>query len=275
MRKVVERVGTPRSFGRKAWVPLWGASVLLVGAVVLAGTAQAVPIDYGSRVGTSVRYDEIREDSPTDAPPLYGAPTIIGDLLDFNPPSFGSSSSGAAGVDVTDGTLSFDIHALQGNFIDAISIHESGDFTLTGTGGVNTMAAVQANIFIDIIEIDGHAPTQALNVIGSMAFAPSNGDWNLRDDGPGPIVSGTWTGSFSLDVNAFLAERGEPFVGGVTGARFAMDNLLMTLSELGTSATVGKKDVDVLGITVIPEPASGGLLGLGLLGLALRRSRRH
>jgi len=249
--------------------------VLLAAGLLLSAAAGAVPIDYGSRVGTTVRYDGIREDSPTDAPPLYGAPTIVGDLLDFNPPSFSSSSSGPGGVDVTDGTLSFDIQALQGRFISAISVHESGDFTLTGNGGVGTMAAIQAHIFIDIIEIDGHAPTQALNAVGSMTFSPSDGNWNLQDDGPGPIVSGTWTGSFSLDVNEFLIERGEPFVGGVTGARFEMDNLLMTLSEFGTSATVGKKDVDILGVTVIPEPASGGLLGLGLLGLAFHRNRRR
>ena len=43
-------------------------------------------INYGSHMGTHVTYVNVTEDSGEDEPlPLFGAPTVTGNSIDFNP----------------------------------------------------------------------------------------------------------------------------------------------------------------------------------------------
>jgi len=238
--------------------------------------AWAAPIDYGDFLGTSVRYLAVTEDSATDPPPLFNAPVLVGDGLDFNP-TFGSSSSGAGASDDTNGTLTFGIEALPGSVIDRVAIGESGDFTLTGFGGAGTGASVHADVTLEIDAVDGAAPAFGLSTTEALVFSPSNGDWNLLDDGPGPLVSGTWTGFLEIDVTQMLSDAGLSYVEGVTRVTLQLDNRLHTQSESGTAAVIGKKDFDGLSFTVIPEPSSWVLCGLGLsvLGGWRRRPRER
>jgi PEP-CTERM motif len=245
-------------------------TTLSVAALLTSATpAVAVQINYGDFVGTTVNFLQVTEDSGTDPTPLYGSPTVSGDALDFNPVSFNSFASGAGGVDITDGTLTLMMTSQSGNFIDQIQFDEAGDFTLTGFAG-NAFAAVTANFFLDIQEVDGVGITP-INIATAMTFTPSNGDFDLLNDGPGPLVNGSWSGMLLIDITQALIDNNIPFVNGATKVSVTFDNTLTALSDDGTSAFIAKKDVGGVGITVVPEPASLGLLALGALATLGRR----
>jgi hypothetical protein len=249
------------------------AGALLAALTVAGGIspARAASINYGTFVGTTVQYVDVTEDSTTDATPLYLAPTSSGDSLDFNP-IFASSSSGAGGSDETDGVLTMMIEALGANVIEKVMITEAGDFSLSGfSGGTGTSASVTAGVTVTIEAVDGSAITP-FDVLTSLVFAPSDGDWDLLNDGPGPDVSGVWTGTGMVDLTQALIDEGQPFSFGVTKVSFKMDNMLDTASETGTSADIAKKDIDGLSLTVLPEPAPLALLLLLAPLLPLRRS---
>jgi hypothetical protein len=250
----------------------------LVAAGLLALPAHAVPIMYPDQVGATVAYVGITEDSTTDPTPLFGAPTLSGDALDFNPVSFGSTSTGLGGVDTTDGTLSMGINALSGNLIEEIQFRERGDFRLIGTGGAGTFAAVTMKVFVDVIEIDGKEVNIDLGPGGTndawnMVFMPSDGDWDLSNDGPGPLVDGDWSGALDIDVTQALIDLG--YGGFATKVKINLDNALITLSEEGTTSFIKKKDVDGLTITVVPEPSTLLLMATGCLFLARGCFRRR
>jgi len=250
-------------------------SAALVSACALFACCQAIqaaPINYGDFAGDTVMYLGVTEDSGTDPVPLYGAPNVFGNTLDFNPVSFNSTASGAGGVDITDGTLALMMTSKPGHFIDMIKFDEAGDVTLAGFGGAGTFASVVANFNIEIQEVDG-AGIGSILIQASMVFTPSNGDYDqAADGGGGPAFNTAWSGLLMVDIEQALINNNIPFVNGATKISVVLDNTLTATSEAGTSVFIGKKDIGGVGITVIPEPATLGLLTLGgacLLG------RRH
>ncbi len=248
---------------------IFGASAFIGIGLLAAANAQAVPVNYGDFIGTTVKFTSVTEDSATDPVPLFGAPTISGDALDFNPTNFVSSSSGGA-FDSTIAVLNFTIEALPGNYVEEIKFYEAGDYTIFGAGGIGTSATVSAPVFINVVEIDGVA-VAPINFNANMVFTPSNGDYNLADDGAGFGV--IWTGILDVDVDALLTGANVPFVNGATEVKVILNNILATTSENGSSAEIQKKDVQGFGITVVPEPASALLLAALGLPLATRRKR--
>ena len=242
------------------------AAVLLL----LPLSAAAAPINYGNFVGTTVTYVQVTEDSITDPSPLFGAPTISGNLLDFNPVGFGSTSTGGA-ADVTDGQLLFEVWASPGNFVDTIQFSEAGDYTLFGSGTTATAASVALAGQVEIIEIDGVAVGgPGLDFSFNGVFSPSGGSYDLVND---PGVGVNWSGDVDVDIDQYLIDQGIDFVNGATKVRINLDNILVTSSEAGTTSIIQKKDFDGFSITVVPEPSTAATLGLGLLWLARRRRR--
>lgn len=236
-----------------------------------ASAALAAPINYGDFDGNTVMYLDVTEDSGTDTPPLFGAPSISADTLDFNPVSFNSSSTGAGGVDITDGTLTFMVMAKSGYFVEQLLFTEAGDVTLAGFGNDGTFASVTAEYIIEIVEVDNVA-INPIQFQASMTFTPSNGDYGLQTDGGGgPTYSGAWSGSLVTDIHAALINSQLPFSLGATKVNVTLDNTLTTLSQDGTSSFIAKKDTDGVTITEFPEPASAALLGLGAMALLPRR----
>jgi hypothetical protein len=235
-------------------------------AFLFAGAALATPINYGNFNGATVMYLNVTEDSTTDPGPLFGAPTVSVDSLQFNPASFGSFAANGA-VDITDGTLTTMIMARPGNFITDINISEQGDYSLIGfTGNAATSARVALAAYITVTEVNGTPVTPFTGTINGT-FNPLSGVYSLAN--PGFTTLAQWNGGFSFDVDALVASRG--LSGSATKVTLTFNNTLVTTSETNTNAFIKKKEIGGVVVTV-PTPGSLALLGLGGL-VALRRKR--
>jgi hypothetical protein len=267
--------------------------LVLAGVVWIAATparALAVQVNYGTHAGTHVNYVNVTEDTAGPLP-LFGAPIVSGDSIDFNPTGFIASSTNI-GSDTTDSNLVFGVTAKSGSRIRSIILAEAGDTTLGGNvsaGSMGTASAVFAGGVLDIHEVD-FVGINHISVPFSLTFTPSGGTFFLgTDGGGGPIFSTMWTGSVALDIEAILIANGFTIPrgpldadGGATRISIDMDNTLQAVSELGTSATIGKKDFGVLahvanvphepgGGPEVPEPAA--LAVFATLAWTLRRDR--
>jgi hypothetical protein len=244
--------------------------------VAVGGPALAVTIDYGSHVGATVTYVGVSE-SNSGMLPLYGAPVVTGDSLDFNPLGFDASSADG-GSEITDGNLGLMVVAQAGSRIESIRLGELGDTTLAGNvapGSMATATAVFASGVLDIHEVD-FAGINHISVPFSLTFSPSGGTFFLgTDGGGGPIFNTQFSGSVTLDIEAILIANAIVFTGGATKVSLNLDNTLTAVSETGTSALIAKKDFGLVTTTIaVPEPASLVLAGLAFAALARRRHRR-
>jgi len=250
------------------------AIVLGAGALLLAASVRAAPINYGNFNGTNVMFLGVTEDSSTDPPPLFGPPTPSNDSLSFNPVSFGASATGggATSVDITDGTLKSTLMTSGIKRIHKVTWNESGDYTIAGgVGTTATGVSVGAAVFLQVIELDG-VGVAPINLNGNLLFTPSGGTYDFVNDPHGP--ASPWSGTLTMDIDALLAAQSPPIVGQATKILLTMDNTLVATSENGTAATIKKKTsngVTIIVDTDVPEPASMALVALGGVALLVRR----
>ena len=240
---------------------------LVVGWLSKSPQAEAA-INYGDFAGDTVMYTDVTEESLTDTLPLYGAPTISGNTLDFNPVGLGASASGGS-FDFTDGQLNFGIQALGGNAIPAIHFSENGDFDLGGVGTAATVVNVAATFFIDVVAVDG-VPLSIPQLTATMSFVPGGGTMTLPAY---PGIGQIWNGALGINVNQWLTDNGVSFVTGATEIKVNLDNKLAAFSEDGSVAFIAKKDFKGIGITVpeVPEPS---VFAIALVGAGLCLARR-
>jgi hypothetical protein len=263
-------------------------------ALVLAMVAQSsfgAQINYGTHMGTHVTYVNVTEDSGADEPlPLFGAPTVTGNSIDFNPLGFDAASTNG-GSDITDSNLVFMVTAKSGSRIESITLLESGDTTMAGNvapGTMGTATAAFASGVLDIHEVD-FTGINHISVPFSMTFNPSGGTYFLgTDGGGGPLFNTQWNGSVTIPVEDILIANG--FVippgavdpdGGATKISINLDNVLVAVSQPGTSALISKKDFGGISVRVnvpgepggdmeiqpIPEPATFVLAGFAAIGV--------
>ena len=253
--------------------------------LALSGSsALAAPINYGDFMGNTVIYQMVTEDSNSgDTPPLFGAPTVSGNSIDFDPVGFGASTTGG-GIDMTDGNLSFMVKAKPGNSLQNIQIAEFGDTTLSGFGTDTTFSSVTMNGILNISEVDFVGINSIAIPISITNFSPSGGMYGLgTDGGGGPLFNAIWSGSTLIDlttgnptVAAAFAARGVVPTLGVTKISVNFDNTLTAISQVGTSALIAKKDTNGIIVTTnVPEPASMAMVAVGLLfGMSCKRRTR-
>jgi hypothetical protein len=223
--------------------------------------------DFSSPTGT-VAFNNV-----ADLNGLYGAPTVSVNTLDFNPTLFELDCSSSAtncdpSVSVAD-TLTFDIEANSGFFIEEILLTEAGD-TLVNDFNQPTASAFTSlvgNVFVDVYELDS-SPANGINGNAQMVFTPGD-TFNTAVDGN---VSLIWTGELLLNIDDLIT--GSSQTGKATGVTISLENILTGFAENNAVAQIEKKDADGLAITVIPEPGTALLLALGLAGLSLAGHRR-
>jgi hypothetical protein len=238
-------------------------------------SAIAVPINYGSHVGTTVTYVNVTEDTTTSDPtPLFGAPVVSGNSIDFNPVGFDAQTMGAGGNDVTGARLTFTLQAHPGRAVNNISFSEAGDTTLAGAGTDATGTSVTASGTITISAVDGAAITPLVRPI-ALTFSPSGGTYGLgTDGGGGPIFFSQWTGSLVVNIGQILTQAGVPFTFGASTASIDLVNTLTATSQAGTVSGINKQDFGGISITVnIPEPATAILVVFAMAAAALMRRR--
>lgn len=169
---------------------------------------------------------------------------------------------------MVDDTLTITIQANSGSYIDDVLLTEAGDTTLFGEAFAATV--VSASVFVDIFEIDGVAVNN-INGNAAMIFT-RDGEFESNDEGYGTHI---WTGSLLIDLDAIIAGAPGGVVGRATRIQLNLDNTLIAYAASGATSRIEKKDIDGLAITIVPEPTTAVLMGLGLVGLAaIRRGER-
>jgi hypothetical protein len=220
-------------------------------SLVLLPSLSADVVNYGNFVGANVNFIGVSESSSSigngagQVSALFGAPTVMANMLIFNPTQFEANQQGT-GIDLTDGQLSMTIVGQAGFQITGVIVDEFGDYTIAtpfagGAGFVNA----SANAF---------ATTNAGTFTGGFAFSVNN---NV----PPGVFNIPWIGGMSFGPS-----------GSVT---FTMDNTLVAAAQTATDASfIKKKGVKITVVTsVIPEPASA-VFGLALLAGCLVYRKR-
>jgi hypothetical protein len=254
-----------KMFRRASWF------VALLATLTVAQAAKAV-VNYGNFVGPNVMYLNVTED-PTKVPgptpvSLFGAPTLNGNTLDFNPAGFKAESSNG-GFAFTDSLLTTTLMTTNANeYITQLWISEFGSYSLLG----GTPAGTKAGVSIDSIQAKvthiNNVPVGGGGIIlpktityTNGGLAPSTtafGGIQFSSTG-GNLIGQPWSANVSFNLAA---------VPGATKIDLVLDNALFATSEQGSFAFIDKKDFQIFN-TVVPEPGTI-LLGLaGGLGLVL------
>lgn len=242
-------------------------TLLLISATTLLFTSSAQAAFYGNYAGNTVVFESVQDQNG-----LFGAPTASGDTLDFSPNAFEAECSASPGCPPTpvtvDDTLTITIQANSGSFIDDIVLRESGDTSLQSFVSALAASVVTATVFVDIFEIDGISVN---NINGNVAMTfTQDGQYESSDEGYGTHI---WEGSLTIDLDAMIAAAGGS--GRATRVQINLDNTLTAFAAAGATSRIEKKDVDGLAITVVPEPGTALLFGLGLAGLATIRKEER
>ncbi len=234
--------------------------LVFTAAALLAcvGVAQAASLPHpGPVVVQDGVYDNVVETSITDPLPMFGAPSAgVDNVMTFPMPSFIATASNNAS-DLSAGALEFTFDADPGKLISTVSIFESGGYGITGGAGgsVSVAGALTVRYFDDLTQ-QFVTLADPIHIVVSPGGLPGGA---FPVDGTG---TGTWLGAALIDLADLGIQTSSVIV--------AMDNTLAASALAGGTATISKDELTV-NTTIIPEPASLVLMGLGL-AMVVKRS---
>ncbi|TWU30327.1 PEP-CTERM sorting domain-containing protein [Bythopirellula polymerisocia] len=251
------------------------ASATLFSALCCTATLAQAAIMYGDFSDTppgAVMYLDVTESSFSKPvpPPLYGPPSITGNVLDFDPTGFGVSSSGGASG-LIDGQLNYTIMALPGAGLTGFSIVESGDFSFSGVNpSPGTFVSASAGATVSILAVDSITLPNPIPVFASDIFVT---DYPTTGGAPSTGLL-PWSLVTFVDLGAAIPF---PFDFGATKVEVAINNQLSSATTPGNQAAIAKKDFKLVPVgdlipDNVPEPSSLALVCLiGLFSTARRR----
>jgi hypothetical protein len=213
--------------------------------------ARAGSVNYGDLLGGfagAVDFLQVTESTVTDAVPLYGAPTRVGNGLVFFPTAFSSQSAGKS-ADTTSGTLTVRIRADSGFFLEVINIKEIGEYELTGVGTTATSATINGLCTVTDISPGTHG-----FLFDNLHVTPAP-VYSLPAHTADSFVSTAKIDLTGLHISEIMLN---------------FNNNLQSTAEQGTTSMIDKQYVEIF----VPEPATFGLLvGLTILCRRARRQR--
>jgi hypothetical protein len=162
---------------------------------------------------------------------------------------------------------------LSGASVTGTFTYDTSDFTQSG-GDPNTLTSTGPGALTVTITIGGQSHTFTDQTSGSVALSSSISDatYRTQDDAGG-------VETFYLDVNdllsPFLAST-DPATGYSVTTPDSSSVGIFSIDDIGpVAAADGRFSVNSVTVTRAPEPASLGLLAVGLGGLAAGRRRRR
>ncbi len=229
---------------------------LLLGLLLVLAQPALATVIHGNFSGTSLDFLQVRETSIFGDPePLYGAPTVVGNQLTFNPSNYSANSAGG-GIDQTGALLQMTIAATGGSSISSLTFSEFGDTTLVGfPGTAATGTFVGIGGVINVTHVNGVALANTIVIPIPVA--------QLFYTLPGDLGITNWTLASTVDIAAIVP--------GATQLTVAFNNNLVASSEVGTTSDITKK-LSLIPV-LVPEPGLVGLLGVAAL-VGAARSRR-
>lgn len=248
-------------------------------------TSAGIVYPYGDFVDTNVQWlgvqETISDDTWTGTEGWYGAPVAGGDSLFFTCNDFSVLAGPGADLDYKDSKLEFSVLANAGKDIDSLEVYEGGAYSLAGSGTEATYAKIFAgglftiNSIVtaddDVVVINKTVPVEMTYKKAITGSPVDDGKFDMVNDGPADEL---WEGELEINIDQLIVDlynAGEISVlGKASEVYLALDNKLTAVSESGSLSAIDKKSAGVE-ITVIPEPATMVLLGLG--GLLLRKRK--
>lgn len=221
--------------------------LLPIAALALsASAASAANFSYGSFAGTTVDFLNVQEStSGTDA--LFEAPVGAGDGLFFFPSVFAAD---AALQPSASSTLTLNVRAQPGLFLENITLEAVGDYTIVGIASASVSAS------LDVTDVD--PGTNGLFSTNAVVL-PST---------PYTSGSGSYAGLASVNLAGL----------GISEVQISYTNTLQASAQ-GGSAFIQNKVINGPQITAkagpaVPEPTAALVFGVGAL-LVGARVRRH
>jgi hypothetical protein len=188
---------------------------------------------------------------------LFGPASVSGNTLYFTPVNFAAQSLNGAGFALTSDTVNIQVTAHSDWVFSSIDLTEKGSYMLLGAGSSADVGG-QMRVF------DVAQPLADL----TSSILPANA---LDQTG---LTTNNWTAGASADLSAWNTAQ---------AINVTIQNLLLASTGVSPSLALVEKNFVGLNTTMstvtapVPEPETYAMMlaGLGLVGFAVARRRRH